>query len=46
MLISGFIFGKVGCLAIEGKRPQTCLQDRMAEEEIRARLAKVDGQMT
>ena len=40
------IFMKAGCLAMEGRRPRTRLQIKMAEEETRTRLAEVENQLT
>ena len=40
------VFMKTGFLAMEGKRPQTRLQIKMAKEETRTRLAKVENQRT
>ena len=40
------IFMKTGCSAMEGRRPRTCLQIKMAEEETRTRLAEVENQLT
>ena len=39
------VFMKTGFLVMEGKRPRTCLQIKMAEEETHTRITEVENQM-